>query len=153
MVGWKGPGSSGRSAGLGITRSCTGSGGSASELAAHERDEIGGNAQAQPRAAELAGDVALQLRERLEQMLLDLMSLGQRFNWGQLVGFVGQIQDTETLRLLANLVRKSEGQLPALFTAVQLSGKPAQVAAYRQSYPLYRALYPALKPSFDKMAP
>ena len=68
--------------------------------------------------------------QQLEQVLLDLMSLGQRFNWGQLVGFVGQIQDAETLRLLASLVRNSDGQLPVLFAAVQLSGKPAQVAAY-----------------------
>ena len=68
--------------------------------------------------------------QQLEQVLLDLMSLGQRFNWGQLVGFVGRIEDAETLRLLANLVRKSEGQLPVLFAAVELSGQPAQVAAY-----------------------
>jgi hypothetical protein len=72
--------------------------------------------------------------QRLEQVLLDLMSLGQRFNWGQLVGIVGQIQDPETLRLLANLVRKSDGQLPVLFAAVQLSGKPAQVAAYLMNF-------------------
>ena len=50
------------------------------------------------------------------------------------MGFVGQIQDPETLRLLANLVRKSEGQLPVLFAAVQLSGKPAQVAAYLMNF-------------------
>ena len=48
--------------------------------------------------------------------------------------FVGQIQDAETLRLLANLVRKSDGQLPVLFAAVQLSGKPAQVAAYLMNF-------------------
>lgn len=29
---------------------------------------------------------------------------------------------------------------------------PAQVEAYRKAYPLYRQLYPALKPSFEKMA-
>jgi xylulokinase len=29
---------------------------------------------------------------------------------------------------------------------------PAQVAAYRRAYPLYRELYPALKPGFDKLA-
>jgi hypothetical protein len=72
--------------------------------------------------------------QRLEEVLLDLMSLGQRFNWGQLVGFVGQIQDPETLRLLANLVRKSDGQLPVLFAAVQLSGQPAQVAGYLMNF-------------------
>jgi hypothetical protein len=72
--------------------------------------------------------------QRLEQVLLDLMSMGQRFNWGELVVFVGPIQDPETLRLLAELVRKSEGQLPVLFAAVQLSGKPAQVAAYLMNF-------------------
>ena len=72
--------------------------------------------------------------QRLEQVLLDLMSLGQRFNWGELVGFVGRVQDPETLRLLANLVRKSDRQLPALFAAVQLSGQPAQVAAYLMKF-------------------
>jgi hypothetical protein len=80
-------------------------------------------------AGNLSGDP-----QRLEQVLLDLMSLGQRFNWGQLVGFVGRIQDPETLRLLASLVRKNDGQLPVLFTAVQLSGKPAQVAAYLMNF-------------------
>jgi xylulokinase len=30
--------------------------------------------------------------------------------------------------------------------------EPAQVEAYRKAYPLYRQLYPALKPSFEKMA-
>jgi hypothetical protein len=72
--------------------------------------------------------------QRLEQVLLDLMSLGQRFNWGELAAFVGQIQDPETLRLLANLVRRNEGQLPLVFAAVQLSGKPAQVAAYLMNF-------------------
>jgi len=40
-------------------------------------------------------------------------------------------------------------------TAVKLTGStlpdPAQVEAYRKAYPLYRDLYPALKPSFDKI--
>jgi xylulokinase len=39
--------------------------------------------------------------------------------------------------------------------ALQLTGStlpdPAQTAAYRRAYPLYRELYPALKSSFDKM--
>jgi xylulokinase len=43
----------------------------------------------------------------------------------------------------------------ACAAAVKLTGNtcpdPAQVAAYRQAYPLYRALYPALKPGFDKL--
>jgi hypothetical protein len=65
---------------------------------------------------------------------MDLMSLGQRFNWGQLVAFVGKIEDAETLRLLANQVRKADAQLPVLFSAVQLSGKPADVAKYLMQF-------------------
>ena len=68
--------------------------------------------------------------QRLEQVLLDLMSLGQRMNWGQLVGFVGPIRDAETLRLLTIQVRQNEARLPVIYAAVQLSGKPDQVAAY-----------------------
>ena len=66
----------------------------------------------------------------LEQILLDLMSLGQRFNWGQLAALVNRIEDPETLRLLANFARDADRQLPELFSAVQLSGKPAQVTKY-----------------------
>jgi len=68
--------------------------------------------------------------ERLEQALLDLMSLGQRFNWGQLVAFANRIEDAETLRRLANFVRKADGQLAVLFSAVEMSGRPAEVASY-----------------------
>src|SRR5207247_6600396 len=70
----------------------------------------------------------------LEEVLLDVMSLGQRFNWGQLAEFVGQVADAETLRRLANIVRKSEEQLPVLFSAVELSSKPAGVASYLMNY-------------------
>jgi hypothetical protein len=66
----------------------------------------------------------------LENVLLDLMSLGQRFNWGQLVVFVGEVQDAETLRLLVNLIRKEESQVPIVFSAVELSKKPGAVARY-----------------------
>lgn len=67
---------------------------------------------------------------RLEQMLLDFLSLGRRFNWGQLAAFVPKIQDPETLRLLASFVRNADTRLPVLFAAVQSSGDPAGVAAY-----------------------
>jgi hypothetical protein len=68
--------------------------------------------------------------QRFELALLDLMSLGQRFNWDQLAVFAGRIEDTETLRRLANDVRQANEQLPALFSATQFSGKPADVARY-----------------------
>jgi hypothetical protein len=70
----------------------------------------------------------------LEQALVDLMSLGQRFNWGQEAAFVSRIEDAETLRLLAHLVRNREAETPLLFSAVQLSGKPAAVAGYLMNF-------------------
>ena len=62
------------------------------------------------------------------------MSIGKRMNWGQLVAFVGHIDNAETLRLLADQVRNAEGQLPVLFAAVQLSGDPDGVARYLKGF-------------------
>lgn len=68
--------------------------------------------------------------QAFEQVLVDFMSLGQRFNWGQLAQFVSRIQDVETLRLQSNLVRAADSRLPMLFAAVELSGDAAGVARY-----------------------
>jgi len=68
--------------------------------------------------------------EPLERVLLDLMSLGQRFNWGQLEVFTRSIQDADALSRVAYQVRKAEGQVPVLFAAVLLSGQPGAVAGY-----------------------
>ena len=72
--------------------------------------------------------------EPLEQILLDLMSLGQRFNWGQLEVFTSPLADAETLRLLATVIRHADSQLPLLFSAVVLSGRPAEVANYLANF-------------------
>jgi hypothetical protein len=72
--------------------------------------------------------------QALEQVLLDLMSLGQRFNWGQLVVFTRNIPDVETLRLQGNLLRRADGELPVLFSAVDLSGRPSVVANYLMTF-------------------
>ena len=66
----------------------------------------------------------------LEQVLMDLLLLGQQFNWDQLVAFVGRIEDAGTLHTLVEQVRHGNGPLPVLFSAVVLSGKPAAVAKY-----------------------
>jgi len=70
----------------------------------------------------------------LEEVLLDLMSLGQRFNWGQFVVFVRDIPDPENLRLQGNLLRRVDGQIPVLFSAVVLSGQPEQVGKYLMTF-------------------
>jgi len=72
--------------------------------------------------------------QRYEQVLLDLMSLGQRLNWGQMASLVGGIEDNETLRLLCNHLRRDEKQRAVIYAAVQLSGKPAEVTRYLMTY-------------------
>jgi hypothetical protein len=82
----------------------------------------------------------------LEQVLMDFMSLGQRFNWAQLAEFAGRMEDPETLRVLAQFVRRA-GPPPAdvaagptppptavLFAAVELSAKPSEVARYLMNF-------------------
>lgn len=58
--------------------------------------------------------------------------------------------------LLAGVGAGAWSDVPsACKAAITITGStspdPAQVEAYRKAYPLYRELYPALKPSFDKM--
>ncbi|MBN2117309.1 MAG: xylulokinase [Anaerolineales bacterium] len=58
--------------------------------------------------------------------------------------------------LLAGVGAGAWSDVPsACKAAIKITGSttpdPAQVEAYRKSYPLYRELYPALKSSFDKM--
>jgi hypothetical protein len=65
----------------------------------------------------------------LEQSLMDLMSLGQRFNWGQLATLVEHINDAETLRILSDYVRRGE-QVPVLYSTICLSGNAADVARF-----------------------
>lgn len=72
--------------------------------------------------------------EKFEEFLLDVMSLGQRLNWGQLGTFMQPIQEPETLRRLAHLVRRSDVRLASLFTAVQLTGDPAGIAKYLMNF-------------------
>jgi hypothetical protein len=66
----------------------------------------------------------------LEQVLLDMMSLGQRFNWDQLTVFMEKIDDAATLNRLANAFRLAHGSEPVVFSAVALSGRPEGVGAY-----------------------
>jgi hypothetical protein len=72
--------------------------------------------------------------EPFEDMAIDMMSLGQRFDWEQLKSFVGDISDTRTLDLLAGEARNADGRLPVLFAAVELSRQPDQVAAYLNNF-------------------
>ncbi|HHY86974.1 MAG TPA: hypothetical protein GYA07_15775 [Verrucomicrobia bacterium] len=65
-----------------------------------------------------------------EEVLMDFLSLGQRFNWGQLAGLVSGVPDVDTLHQVSGLVRKAGREVPIVFAAVQLSGDVAGVAHY-----------------------
>ncbi len=85
--------------------------------------------------------------EPFETMAMDVLSLGQRFNWEQLEAFMGGIKTPGTLHLLAQQARDAGGQLPILFAVVELSQKPEQVAVYlnKFSQPGLRDLGAALR--------
>jgi hypothetical protein len=81
-------------------------------------------------AANRGGDT-----EPLEQLLLDMNSLGLRLNWEQLVVFVHRVEDPQTLDWLAAEERNvGTTNLPLLFAAVELSQRPGAVAAYLSQF-------------------
>jgi len=71
----------------------------------------------------------------LEQVLLDLGSLGERLNWDQLTALVARIPDPDTLHQLAVQAGNAGERLPLWFAAIQLSGKPSAVASYVAKFP------------------
>jgi hypothetical protein len=71
----------------------------------------------------------------LEQVLIDIGSIGEHFNWDQLTAFVAEIPDAGTLHQLAGQAAGAGGRLPLLFAAVQLTGAPAAVARYNADFP------------------
>jgi hypothetical protein len=72
--------------------------------------------------------------EPFENIAMDMMSLGQRFDWEQLKAFIGKVNDPRTLDLLAEEARNAGDRLPVLFAAVTLSQNPQQVAAYLNNF-------------------
>lgn len=69
----------------------------------------------------------------VEHALMDLLSLGQRFDWGQLATFVENLNNTETLRVLTVLVRRDES-VPVIYAAVCLSENGGGVAKYLSNF-------------------
>ena len=69
-----------------------------------------------------------------EQSLMNLLSLAQRFNWGQITEFLSATSDPETLRLQTHLARTFNDRLPVLFSAVELSSNPGAVARYVMNF-------------------
>ncbi len=71
----------------------------------------------------------------LEEVYLDLLALGKRLNWVQLVDVVRLLPDPRTLQEIANLAREREGHLPVFFSAIYISASPHLVAQYAGLFP------------------
>jgi hypothetical protein len=70
----------------------------------------------------------------LEEVLMDLLSLAQRLDWGELKSFVSNVDDPRTLALLTTQARTAGAQLPTLFAVVALTQKPDEVASYLNDF-------------------
>jgi hypothetical protein len=68
--------------------------------------------------------------QTLELLYLDLVSLGTRLNWGQLVDLMNHIPALTTLRDLSNLARYKSNEWQVLFAAASLEASATPVTRY-----------------------
>jgi hypothetical protein len=71
----------------------------------------------------------------LEAIYMDILALGKRLNWGQLVDLIRQVPDTTVLQETAELIREREAQLPVVYSALHVSESPHLVRRYLDFYP------------------
>jgi hypothetical protein len=81
-------------------------------------------------AANRGGDV-----QALENIYLDLLALGKRLNWNQLVHLLGHVPDSEGLRTTARMWRERESDLPLIYAAINSVESPRLVANYLDRFP------------------
>jgi hypothetical protein len=79
---------------------------------------------------------ALQKKEfgELENVFVNLLSLGLRLDWGQMAEFVRRTDTTKTVGEYAHLARVAPDQLPLIYAAALFSGSTDQVARYLIEY-------------------
>jgi hypothetical protein len=71
----------------------------------------------------------------LEEVYLDLLALGKRLNWVQLVDLVRLLPDARALQEVANLAREKESHWPLFYSAIHISASPHLVAQYVGLFP------------------
>jgi hypothetical protein len=70
----------------------------------------------------------------LEGVFLDLLSLGQRLDWGQLVELMRRTDSTKTLGHYAHLARVTPDKLALIYAAALFSDSADRVASYLLEY-------------------
>lgn len=73
--------------------------------------------------------------EPLEMVYLDLLALGKRFNYGQLVELLRHIPDTNSLQQAAQVLRQPETSVPIVYSAIHLVESSQSVTRYLLGYP------------------
>ena len=73
--------------------------------------------------------------EPLESVFLDMLALGKRLDWNQLVELMKHVPDTNGLQNAAALFRDHEADLPVIYSAIYFSDSPAAVAKYVGYFP------------------
>ena len=72
--------------------------------------------------------------EPLELFYVDLVTLGNRMNWGQLTGVLKNVADPGMVRDLAAVVRQQTQHWQTLAAAVLMHGSAGEVTAYLRSH-------------------
>lgn len=81
-------------------------------------------------AANRTGDTA-----QLELWCLNLTSLAKRLSWDQLLAFISGVRDLAGLRELTRAITATPGELPVIFSALQLAARPVAVSEYLREFP------------------
>jgi hypothetical protein len=70
----------------------------------------------------------------LEDVLMDMISLGQRLDWGQVADLMRHVEDANALSAITGVFRTAGSRLPVLYSCVELTGKPEAVAGYALNF-------------------
>jgi len=70
----------------------------------------------------------------LEPLLVDLLSLGRRLDWGQLAELLRRTDSAKTLGEYAHLARVAPDQLPLIYSAALFSDSADRVATYLMQF-------------------
>jgi hypothetical protein len=73
--------------------------------------------------------------EPLELFCMDVLALGKRLDWTQLVELVRTAPDTNAFQQAAMLFRENEESLPVIYGAIHFTESPMAVAQYLQYFP------------------
>lgn len=70
----------------------------------------------------------------METFYLDILSLGKRLNWMQLIEFIRGIDRRSTLHEITTLIRQPDTDLPTVFAGLSFAETPSQLVEYVKKF-------------------